>query len=115
MVKPEEALRARALASGHWLMGRRMILLTGGLGFISAHTDIRALASLGQPCLAATRRPVRPGPFVDLCDMVAVGHADPADPSSLLRAGDRGGVYEICAIGVPPAEDSGWVSVPPGW
>jgi hypothetical protein len=59
MVKPEEALRARALASGHWLMGRRVILVTGGLGFISAHT-VRALASLGQPCLAATRRPCDP-------------------------------------------------------
>src|SRR5438477_409451 len=32
-----------------------MILVTGGLGFIGAHT-VRALASLGQRCLAATRR-----------------------------------------------------------
>jgi UDP-glucose 4-epimerase len=34
-----------------------MIVVTGGLGFIGAHT-VRALASLGQRCLAATRSPV---------------------------------------------------------
>ena len=63
-----------------------MILVTGGLGFIGAHT-VRALASLGQRCLAVTRSPVPgPAPFADLGDMVTVVQADAADPSSLRRA-----------------------------
>src|SRR5262249_58678404 len=66
-----------------------MILVTGGLGFIGAHT-VRALAALGQRCLAVTRRPVRgPAPFADLGGMATVVQADPADLPSLRRAGGR--------------------------
>jgi len=64
-----------------------VILVTGGLGFIGAHT-VRALARLGQPCLVLTRRPVRrPGPFADLGEAVTVVQADPSDPASLRQAG----------------------------
>src|SRR5262249_60854753 len=76
-----------------------MILVTGGLGFIGAHT-VRALAALGQRCLAVTRRPVRgPAPFADLGGMATVVQADPADLPSLRRGGGGGRVRG----GGPPA------------
>jgi UDP-glucose 4-epimerase len=79
----------------------RMILVTGRLGFIGAHT-VRALASLGQRCLAATRSPVPdPAPFADLGDMVTVVQADAADPSSLRRAGDGRRVSGIVHLAAP--------------
>ncbi len=78
-----------------------MILVTGGLGFIGAHT-VRALASLGQRCLAATRSPVPdPAPFADLGDMVTVVQAGAADLSSLRRAGDGRRVSGIVHLAAP--------------
>ncbi|HMH35377.1 MAG TPA: NAD(P)-dependent oxidoreductase [Streptosporangiaceae bacterium] len=78
-----------------------MILVTGGLGFIGAHT-VRALAGLGQPCLALTRRPVHaPAPFGDLGDMVTVVQADPADLSSLRRVGDGPRISGIVHLAAP--------------
>src|SRR5712691_9958618 len=78
-----------------------MILVTGALGFIGAHT-VRALANLGQPCLAVTRRPVRdPAPFADLGGMVMVVQADPADLSSLRRAGGGRRVSGIVHLAAP--------------
>jgi len=85
-----------------------MILVTGGLGFIGAHT-VRALAALGQRCLAVTRRPVRgPAPFADLGGMATVVQADPADLPSLRQAGDghriRGVVHLAASALGPPGE-----------
>jgi len=78
-----------------------MILVTGGLGFIGAHT-VRALASLGQRCLAAARSPVPdPARFADLGDMVTVVQADAADPSSLRRAGDGRRISGIVHLAAP--------------
>lgn len=90
-----------------------MILVTGGLGFIGAHT-VRALASLGRPCLAATRRPAPdPAPFADLGDTVTVVRADAADPSSLRRAGDghrvSGIVHLAAPVPGPPGEQAAFV------
>ena len=78
-----------------------MILVTGGLGFIGAHT-VRALASLGQRCLAATRSLVPdPAPFADLGDMVMAVQADAVDPSSLRRVGDRRRISGIIHLAAP--------------
>jgi UDP-glucose 4-epimerase len=78
-----------------------MILVTGGLGFIGAHT-VRALTSLGQPCLAVTRWPVLgSSPFVDLDDLVTVVQADPADPASLRQAGDGHRISGIVHLATP--------------
>jgi len=78
-----------------------MILVTGALGFIGAHA-VRALAGRGEPCLALTRRPVPdPGPFADLGDMVTVVPADPADQSSLRRAGDGQRISGIVHLAAP--------------
>ena len=78
-----------------------MILVTGGLGFVGTHT-VRALAGLGQRCLVLTRRPVpAPSLFADLGDMVTVVQADPADLSSLRRAGDGHRVSGIVHLAAP--------------
>jgi UDP-glucose 4-epimerase len=78
-----------------------MIVVTGGLGFIGAHT-LRALASLGQRCLAVTRSPVPdPARFAGLGDMMTVVQADAADPSSLRRAGDGSRVSGIVHLAAP--------------
>lgn len=93
--------------------GSTMILVTGGLGFIGAHA-VRALAGLGQPSLALTRRPVHGrAPFADLGDMVTVVQADPADRSSLRRAGagrQIGGIIHLAApVPGPPGARSAFV------
>jgi UDP-glucose 4-epimerase len=78
-----------------------VILVTGGLGFIGAHT-VRALTRLGQPCLVLTRRPVHgPGPFADLGEAVTVVQADPADPASLRQAGAGHRITGIVHLGAP--------------
>jgi len=90
-----------------------MILVTGALGFIGAYT-VRALASLGQPCLAITRRPAPdPNPFADLGELVTVVQADAADLSSLRRAGDghriTGIVHLAAPVPGPPGERAAFV------
>jgi len=78
-----------------------VILVTGGLGFIGAHT-VRALTRLGQPCLVLTRQPVHgPGPFADLGEAVTVVQADPADPASLRQAGAGHRITGIVHLGAP--------------
>jgi UDP-glucose 4-epimerase len=78
-----------------------MILVTGALGFIGAHT-VRALARLGQPCLALSRRPAHePALFADLGDMVMIVQADPANPSSLRRACDGHRISGIVHLAAP--------------
>src|SRR5262249_59161464 len=88
MVAPEEAA-GTALRADTGRRQARVILVTGGLGFVGAHA-VRALAGLGQRCVVLTRRPVpAPSLFADLGDVVTVVQADAADRSSLRRA--RGG------------------------
>jgi UDP-glucose 4-epimerase len=90
-----------------------MILVTGALGFIGAHT-VRALARLGQPCLALTRRATgESAPFAELGDMVMVVQADPADPGALQRAADghriSGIVHLAASLPGPPAGRAAFV------
>ncbi len=62
-----------------------MILVTGALGFIGAHT-VRALTALGQRCPALTRRPA---PFADLlrrCAVIISLRAAPCRDESRDRA-----------------------------
>ncbi|WP_253209641.1 NAD-dependent epimerase/dehydratase family protein [Streptomyces niphimycinicus] len=64
-----------------------MILVTGGLGFIGAHT-VRALLDLGEDCVVAQRR-TRELPAVLAGERVAVEQADITDRDALLAIGRR--------------------------
>jgi UDP-glucose 4-epimerase len=78
-----------------------MIAVTGGLGFIGAHT-VRALVSLGQPCMALTRRPPPgPGPFADVGGQVTIVQADAGDRSSLWQAGEGHRISSIIHLAAP--------------
>jgi len=64
-----------------------MILVTGGLGFIGAHT-VRALLDLGESCVLVQRRAAEvPAALAD--PRVAVERADITDLRALLDVGDR--------------------------
>ncbi|MBM0275906.1 NAD-dependent epimerase/dehydratase family protein [Micromonospora sp. STR1s_6] len=80
-----------------------MILVTGGLGMIGAHTA-RALADLGHAVVAtAHRRAVRPA---FLPDDVIVEHVDVADPATVFALGDRYRITEIVHLaGSVPGAD----------
>ncbi|MGW3433576.1 NAD-dependent epimerase/dehydratase family protein [Streptomyces melanosporofaciens] len=64
-----------------------MILVTGGLGFIGAHT-VRALLDLGEDCVVAQRH-TRELPAVLAGERVAVEQADITDRDALLAIGRR--------------------------
>ncbi|GAA3360831.1 hypothetical protein GCM10017744_045020 [Streptomyces antimycoticus] len=64
-----------------------MILVTGGLGFIGAHT-VRALLDLGEDCVVAQRR-TRELPALLAGERVAVEQADITDRDALLAIGRR--------------------------
>jgi UDP-glucose 4-epimerase len=80
-----------------------MILLTGGLGFIGAHTT-RALLDLGQRCVVVQRRPRQVPDFLtaDAGDLI-LEQADCSDLSSLLEVGKRHkitGIVHLAAAGI---------------
>ncbi|MBM7785305.1 NAD-dependent epimerase/dehydratase family protein [Tenggerimyces flavus] len=70
-----------------------MILVTGGLGFIGAHTA-RALLDLGESCLLISRRPSSLPSFLASSGVV-VDAVDAGDRSALLALGAR---HEITGI-----------------
>lgn len=80
-----------------------MILVTGGLGMIGAHTAL-ALAELGQPVVAtAHRRTERPS---FLPDQVVVETLDADDPDSWAALGARHEITDIVHLaGSIPGED----------
>lgn len=74
-----------------------MILITGGLGFIGAHTA-RALLDLGEPCVLTTRSHVRKDPdFLasEIGERVYIEELDITDRAALLQIGKR---HEITGI-----------------
>src|SRR3954447_15374410 len=64
-----------------------MILVTGGLGFIGAHTT-RALLDLGEPVTAVSRSATVPAMLRSVPGLT-VERADITDPDALLALGDR--------------------------
>ncbi|KAJ1683793.1 hypothetical protein LUZ63_020938 [Rhynchospora breviuscula] len=88
-----------------------MILVTGGAGFIGAHT-VRALCDAGEECLLAQRRsPVVPESLTDL--PVHVAQVDVTDADALLALGHEHRVTGIVDLAlalpwpstdVPPAD-----------
>src|SRR5919197_3356027 len=80
-----------------------MILVTGGLGMIGAHTA-RALVDLGHGVVVTSHRRTEVPSFLD--GKVAVEHVDVTDPDALVGLGD---CYEISDIvhlaGTVPDED----------
>jgi UDP-glucose 4-epimerase len=73
-----------------------MILITGGLGFIGAHTA-RALLALGESCVLTRHRPAEPPEFLvdDLGQRVFIEPLDYTNLDALLALRDR---YEITGI-----------------
>jgi UDP-glucose 4-epimerase len=77
-----------------WLVRKtgaaKMILITGGLGFIGSHTT-QALLDLGEQCVLVQRRaPVVPGGLTgEVGRRVFVEQADVTDLAALLEAGSR--------------------------
>jgi len=69
-----------------------MILLTGGLGMIGAHTA-RALVDLGEQVVITAHRATDIPSF--LVDRVAVERVDLTDRESVLRLGDRHEIRDI--------------------
>jgi UDP-glucose 4-epimerase len=66
-----------------------MILITGGLGFIGAHTT-RALLDLGESCVLVSRTTTDvPAAFADDHDRVVVERADITDRTAFLEIGGR--------------------------
>src|SRR5262249_60428204 len=89
-----------------------MIWVTGGLGFVGTH-PVRAGGGLGERCLVLTRRPVpAPSLFADLGDMVTVVQADPADLSSLRRAGDGHRARGLVPLAAPAPRPPGAPAAP---
>ncbi|WP_327106962.1 NAD-dependent epimerase/dehydratase family protein [Nonomuraea glycinis] len=84
-----------------------MILVTGGLGFIGAHT-VRALLDLGEECVLVQRRSAEVP--ADLAEArVAVERADITDLTALLDVGARhkitGIVHLAGSMPWPPSAD----------
>ncbi|MGH8794535.1 MAG: NAD-dependent epimerase/dehydratase family protein [Stackebrandtia sp.] len=73
-----------------------MILVTGGLGFIGAHT-VRALLDLGESCVVAQRNVTRrPALFADeIGKRVHLEQLDVTDLPALLELGER---YDVTGI-----------------
>jgi UDP-glucose 4-epimerase len=78
------------------------ILVTGGMGFIGAHT-LRAVVDLGYRCIATSHRTVGwPAPFEEeLGRRVVVERVDLAERSSVLALGDRHRITGIVHLADP--------------
>ena len=80
-----------------------MILVTGGLGMIGAHTA-RALLDLGQEVVVTSHRRTDPPSFLD--GKVAVEQLDVTDRDAFLALGERYDVSDIVHLaGSIPADD----------
>ena len=81
-----------------------MILITGGLGFIGAHTA-RALLDLGQSCLLTRHRHGRVPDFLEheLGRRIVIEQVDCADTTAVLRLGDRHEITSIVHLAAPSA------------
>lgn len=80
-----------------------MILVTGGLGMIGAHTA-RALVDLGQEVVVTTHRRTEVPSF--LADRVTVESLDATDRDAFLSLADRHDISDIVHLaGSIPAED----------
>jgi nucleoside-diphosphate-sugar epimerase len=80
-----------------------MILVTGGLGMIGAHTA-RALADLGQDVVVTTHRRSEVPPF--LAGRVSVEPLDVTDRDAFLALGERHDISDIVHLaGSIPGED----------
>jgi UDP-glucose 4-epimerase len=79
-----------------------MILVTGGLGFIGAHT-VRALLDLDQDCVAAGRQVADVPAFLadDVGDRLAVEPLDSTNIAQLLAFGDRYPIAGIVHLAAP--------------
>ncbi|TDQ04122.1 NAD-dependent epimerase/dehydratase family protein [Labedaea rhizosphaerae] len=80
-----------------------MILVTGGLGMIGAHTA-RALVDLGHEVIVTTRRPAEPPSF--LTGKVTVETLDVTDRAAFLALGQRHDITDIVHLaGSIPGEN----------
>ena len=80
-----------------------MIVVTGGLGMIGAHTA-RALVDLGHGVVVTSHRRTEVPSFLD--GKVAVEHVDVTDRDALLGLGDRYDIRDIVHLaGTVPDED----------
>jgi UDP-glucose 4-epimerase len=82
-----------------------MILITGGLRFIGAHTA-RALLDLGASCLLTQHRASRPPDFLaaEIGDRVHIEQLDCTDRTAFQRAGERReitGIVHLAATSSP--------------
>lgn len=80
-----------------------MILVTGGLGFIGAHT-VRALLTLDQPCVVVSRTARKPPDFLAEAskDDLMVEQADCTDLASLLEVGRRHEITGVVHLAAAP-------------
>jgi UDP-glucose 4-epimerase len=81
-----------------------VILITGGLGFIGAHTA-RALLDLGQSCLLTRHHHRRVPDFLEheLGRRIVIEQVDCADTTAVLRLGDRHQITSIVHLAAPTA------------
>lgn len=80
-----------------------MILVTGGLGFIGAHT-VRALLDLGQRCVIVQRTARKPPDFLAEAseDYLVVEQADCTDLAGLLEVGKRHEITGVIHLAAAP-------------
>jgi UDP-glucose 4-epimerase len=90
-----------------------MILVTGGLGFLGAHT-VRALVGFGRPCVIVARRTAPlPAQLDGLGDQIVLERADCAVEQAMRAIGERheitGIVHLAAPAPAPPAARAGFV------
>jgi UDP-glucose 4-epimerase len=80
-----------------------MILVTGGLGFIGAHT-VRALLDLGQQCVIVQRAARKPPDFLAGAgeDDLVIEQADCTDLAGLVEVGKRHEITGVIHLAAAP-------------